>query len=164
VIGRPKAKATVAERLALHSKDGPNGCRLWTGGLTGRLGYGTLNIAGKTVGAHRAAWMVAHGPIPKRMCVCHRCDVRHCINPDHLWLGTHQQNIADRVAKGRHRVAYVAPPPKRTAASRAAERIKAQALFARGKSASAVAAALDISRSKAYSLKRRPAPETSVAA
>lgn len=48
-------------------------------------------------------WEQANGPIPKGMCVLHRCDVRHCVNPNHLWLGTQRENIADRDAKGRNR-------------------------------------------------------------
>jgi predicted DNA-binding protein (UPF0251 family) len=54
--------------------------------------------------AHRVAWELAYGPIPEGMCVLHRCDRTTCVRPEHLFLGTQQDNIADMNAKGRHRV------------------------------------------------------------
>lgn len=53
------------------------------------------------IDAHRASWLVHRGPIPKGMQVLHRCDVKTCVNPDHLWIGTQKDNIADMMAKGR---------------------------------------------------------------
>ena len=54
-----------------------------------------------TVGAHRISWMLHRGPIPDGMYVCHRCDVRECVNPDHLFVGTSLDNWQDMDAKGR---------------------------------------------------------------
>ena len=51
--------------------------------------------------AHRASWLIHRGPIPKGIHVLHRCDVPGCVNPDHLFLGTHLENVGDMVAKGR---------------------------------------------------------------
>lgn len=60
-----------------------------------------MQVGGKTVRAHRASYKFYRGPIPDGLWVLHRCDVRCCINPDHLWLGTHQDNVDDMMAKGR---------------------------------------------------------------
>lgn len=77
-----------------------SGCWLWTGGLQGG-GYGCAWDGRRKWPAHRLAYEIAHGPIPHGLVVCHRCDVRTCINPNHLFLGTQRDNIRDAVAKGR---------------------------------------------------------------
>lgn len=83
----------------------PNsGCLLWTGPANG-LGYGRIHVVGtrRRAGAHRVAFEVVHGPVPQGMEVCHRCDTPSCVNVDHLFLGTHRDNMADMAAKGRSR-------------------------------------------------------------
>jgi len=77
-------------------------CWLWTGCVT-TFGYGFYRWKkpNKMVHTHRIAWELEHGPIPEGMHVLHKCDVRPCCNPAHLWLGTHQENMADMRAKGR---------------------------------------------------------------
>ncbi len=77
-----------------------NTCWLWTG-VIDKYGYGRIMEFGKRIGAHRAAWMVCNGVIPSGMQVLHKCDVRHCVNPDHLFIGTHADNHKDKCKKGR---------------------------------------------------------------
>jgi hypothetical protein len=79
-----------------------NGCWLWDGDIK-PTGYGQAAYQGKKVNAHRVSYMLFKGPIPDGMHVMHQCDVRNCVNPDHLSLGTHLDNMRDMVAKGRRR-------------------------------------------------------------
>ena len=78
------------------------GCWLWTGTIV--RGYGHVSINDETVKAHRVAWELANGEfIPRGLRVLHECDVRHCVRPAHLFLGTSLDNTLDMVRKGRHR-------------------------------------------------------------
>jgi hypothetical protein len=63
--------------------------------------YGRLMIKGHTIPAHRKAWEFVHGVIPDRLLICHRCDNPPCCNPDHLFLGTHRDNVRDAQKKDR---------------------------------------------------------------
>lgn len=71
-------------------------CWLWTGCLVGGYGFFLYDTQNR---AHRVAWILANGAIPDGLCVCHKCDVPHCVNPAHLFLGTHRDNMLDRKAK-----------------------------------------------------------------
>lgn len=79
-------------------------CWLWTGHMT-HDGYGTLRRRKieqkKMLYAHRYAWMLTHGLIPEGELVLHRCDVRNCVNPEHLFLGSHHTNHIDMAMKER---------------------------------------------------------------
>ena len=75
-------------------------CWLWTG-LLHPKGYGYIKDRGKNIKVHRLAYELYIGPIPEGMLVCHTCDVRNCVNPEHLWLGTNDDNIRDMRLKGR---------------------------------------------------------------
>ena len=76
-----------------------DGCLVWHGALSD--GYGMIWYEGKLIRAHRLAWLLSCGVIPKGMQVLHKCDNRKCINLKHLFLGTQADNLNDAVAKGR---------------------------------------------------------------
>lgn len=75
-------------------------CWVWLGCRNHR-GYGLFGVNGKCRSAHRVAYEIAHGIIPDGLFVLHRCDNPACVRPDHLWLGTHADNMNDRNVKGR---------------------------------------------------------------
>lgn len=88
-------------------------CWVWTGALKDN-GYGYFRIS-KALGmisAHRAAYLILVGEITKGMYVCHSCDIRSCVNPGHLWLGSQEANQRDMAAKGRVK-SYVKTEPYR---------------------------------------------------
>jgi hypothetical protein len=85
----------------VHKSIDPVGCWWWTGSIMSS-GYGHFKMAGGMVGSHRASWQLAFGPIPEGLFVLHHCDNQRCVNPEHLFLGTHADNVRDCVAKGRH--------------------------------------------------------------
>lgn len=75
-------------------------CHLWQSTVK-RDGYGQFWFEGKPSKAHQVAYRLFKGEIPKNLCVLHKCDVKTCVNPDHLFLGTMRDNIADMDRKGR---------------------------------------------------------------
>lgn len=95
----PRFTGTLAERLERDWIPEPNsGCWLWLTHCCSK-GYGQFGWRGRFLLAHRVAWEVAKGPIPAGMHVLHNCDVPACVNPAHLRLGTHQENMRDKTLR-----------------------------------------------------------------
>lgn len=78
----------------------PDECWPWQGPYTGK-GYGVTRVFYKIVLCHRYAYELTYGAVSKGLLVCHSCDRRECCNPNHLWIGTHYDNLTDMRAKGR---------------------------------------------------------------
>lgn len=101
--GKPARVVTVEERY-WSKVDKSGDCWLWQASTNTNNGYGRFwanKEAGHTL-AHRFVWELVNGPIPDGMEVCHSCDTPACVRPEHLFLGSHSDNIADCVAKGRN--------------------------------------------------------------
>ena len=79
----------------------PSGCLEWIGRI-GSDGYGTCDVLGKPIRAHRLAWAIFRGEDPGRRLVCHTCDNPRCVREEHLFLGTYRDNARDCLQKGRH--------------------------------------------------------------
>ncbi len=107
----PKHSLSQREKiiwLKSRTSASENGCWEWTSTLQ-KTGYGKIqDWLHKSRLAHRAIYALAVAPIPVGMYVLHSCDNRRCINPEHLWLGTHADNQKDKVQKGRHNYKFSA--------------------------------------------------------
>jgi hypothetical protein len=93
---RKKGRSTIERFEGFYIPEPNSGCWLWTGALFGS-GYGAF----KRQHAHRFSWEMHYGPIPEGLLACHKCDVRCCVNPEHLFIGTYSDNANDMVRKGR---------------------------------------------------------------
>ena len=85
---------------------GPDECWEWKAYISTK-GYGRIYAHNKVEGAHRIAWELTNGPIPSNKLVLHKCDNRKCVNPNHLYLGTHSDNICDAVERKRGNFAFM---------------------------------------------------------
>ena len=81
--------------------DKTNKCWIYTGGINS-TGRGMFWLNGKTQKAHRVAWVIKNGHIPRNKYVLHKCDNGKCVNPEHLFLGSLKDNSQDMIKKGRH--------------------------------------------------------------
>ena len=94
-------KLSLSEKLSKYCvEDADSGCLVWTRSTRGG-GYGKVWDGTTLVATHRAAYELAYGAIPDGLLVMHSCDNPPCCNPEHLFLGTNQDNSDDKVAKGR---------------------------------------------------------------
>jgi hypothetical protein len=99
----PKTEYILRFLRLVNDKVPLNGCWLWQGGKSGseRYDYGNFKYKGKTQKAHRVSYLLFRGDFPQELDVLHTCDNPECVNPWHLFLGTHTDNMTDMMKKGR---------------------------------------------------------------
>ncbi|MCO1396418.1 HNH endonuclease signature motif containing protein [Burkholderia cenocepacia] len=111
-IGEGWKHRALGRLLSLVDDTNGTGCWEWRGGILksgyGHFYYGAFDGKQKSGKVHRAAWVLMRGDVPDSLQVLHRCNNRRCCNPNHLYLGTHAQNMKDRekagrTSRGRHR-------------------------------------------------------------
>ena len=94
---------SIEERFWAKVDKKPEGCWLWTASRDS-CGYGHFWFRGRLVQAHRVSYQLSVGEIPADRCLLHSCDVRECVNPEHLRIGTPADNAHDRSERGRYGV------------------------------------------------------------
>jgi hypothetical protein len=103
--GKPITAQSITNFDKQVFRDGKNKCWIWKG-YKHKNGYGyfTWRFGGNSYkqDAHRFSYMIYVGDVQRKLCVCHTCDRKECVNPNHLWTGTHKENTADMMRKGRY--------------------------------------------------------------
>ncbi len=142
---------SLRERLAAGSAyNSETGCIVWTRSRARPQDYGQIWWEGRLQRTHRLAWMLQNGPIPSNMRVCHHCDNPPCINVNHLFLGTHADNMHDMYDKGRRRTLIGEDVPSAKLTTSLVKAIRADRRDYTG-----IAEAYGISRSTVRSIRRR---------
>lgn len=146
-IGPPQH---LVERVASIHRGPWRGCWEWTGSCVN--GYGRASLPDRRFAiVHRAVYEAIYGPIPDGLVVCHRCDNPPCYRPDHLFLGTQADNVADKIAKGREARGEQVGSAKLTAADVRTIRER----VARGDRVVEIAATYNVDRDNIYRIARR---------
>ena len=97
----PRPRIPLSEKIERNITRIPeSGCWIWMSTIE-KSGYGRVCSGKKPFYAHRVSYEQKHGPIPSGMMALHHCDVRCCVNPDHIFVGTQQNNMTDKVSKNR---------------------------------------------------------------
>ena len=133
------------------NKQAENGCWEWVAGRFS-AGYGGFGLDGKMKYAHRVSWMFEHGPIPDGLFVLHKCDNPSCVNPAHLFLGTHADNMRDKAEKGR---AVGIPQPGESHGSAKLTEADVLAIRSDNRIGRVIAAEYGVSREQIWRIKRR---------
>lgn len=142
----PRQAAHLRERFDRRVHHEPNtGCFLWGGALM-PCGYGCLSIKDTTAMAHRVSLVLVGRIVPDGMFACHTCDVRWCVNPDHLYVGTVQQNINDALRRGR----TARGERQGSAVLTAADVVAMREMRATGATSKAIGRAFGVSTAQAY--------------
>lgn len=126
-----------------------SGCTEWIGARNEPHGYGVIKVDGKLRGAHRVAYEIANScEIPAGMFILHRCDNPACVNPKHLRLGTHRENVADRDSKNRVRHGETHPSARLSEG----DVLEILRRLSTGESAASVAESFHIGQSSVYKI------------
>ena len=139
----------VLERFESKFMIEPNsGCWLWEAGETN--GYGCFYWSGQSVRAHRASYELYIGIIPDCLLVLHHCDTPMCVNPDHLFIGTNDDNMADQVSKNRHAAGEKNGMAKLT-------ETQVEEISQSGQAVSSLALEFNVSKTSIYRIKQKKA-------
>lgn len=147
--------ANAEERFASNYVKTESGCWAWTAAKNDD-GYGHMRFRGRGRAAHRLSFELHRGPIPDGLCVLHKCDNPSCVNPDHLFLGTHSDNMQDMARKGRQRSPFNVSGERHPASKlRASEVLEIRHAHAQGISAQELSSKYGVSAAQIHLIARR---------
>jgi len=153
-LGKRGPKTTPTLSFWARAQSGPpDSCWPWLGARTS-AGYGHFYVGGAHYYAHRFSYEIHVGPISDDLYVCHHCDNPPCVNPAHLFLGTHVDNMHDMNRKGRGRRPILRGADSHRAKLTTGDVVRIRELLASGESGVAIAASFGVSASAISSIRR----------